>query len=195
MSYIVGIDEVGRGPLAGPVTVGAVMWVSKEDPYTILRGIKDSKKLNPKKREEWHIFLRGLEKEGHVRIAVCSVSAPEIDKKGIMSALRYAAGKALKKLRIGNAKLLSDYGLPIPLTYKKVEHIIKGDEKEVLIAAASIVAKVHRDTLMHTYEKERPEYGFAKHKGYGTKEHRDAIRIHGPTTIHRHSFIKNILLG
>ncbi len=198
--YVAGIDEVGRGPLAGPVSVGLVMWLdTTHDPHTLLSGIRDSKQLSSSKRVWWVEKLQQLVKEQILWTTVVSTKPEVIDEKGIMVALAQAAEKALAqgKKQIGfseqNVSLLSDYGLPTPQSYT-TQHIIKGDEKEPLIAAASIVAKVWRDARMEHYHTIYPHYALNTNKGYGTAFHRKALRDHGPTVIHRRSFLKNIEL-
>ena len=188
---MIGIDEVGRGPLAGPITVAAVMLRDKGQGARakLFKNIKDSKKLSPEKRQEFFLKLKELPH------SVTSVSNVLIDKIGISAAARLAVGRCLKKLKIENCKLkiLLDGSLYAPRTYQNQETIIKGDEKIPLIAAASIIAKVKRDGYMVRMHKIFPEYGFVVHKGYGTKFHREAIKIHGLCAIHRKSFCKKFV--
>ena len=189
---LVGMDEVGRGPLAGPVVVGAIVWKSVKDPNILLKGIKDSKKLTESQREDWFVKIKNLELEGILNYEVTDISPEEIDDNGIKIALKKATYIALKTLKIDyKCKILCDYGLPISSQYNST-HIIKGDEKEPIIAAASIVAKVRRDWLMKEYSKKYPLYNFEKNKGYGTKAHRKAIETHGYSPIHRVTFLRNI---
>ena len=192
MKYTVGIDEVGRGPIAGPVTVCAIQWLSDESPEKVLEGIKDSKKLTEKKRKEWVSFADKIEDK--VRFYIHSVPASDIDSIGISAALLRASSEVLKSLD-GKQKIehvYSDYGLPLPDTYLST-HIIKGDEKNPLIALASILAKVSRDDFMAKISDEFSLYALERNKGYGTKEHMEAVKKHGPSSIHRVSFLKNIL--
>ena len=192
MLGIVGIDEVGRGPLAGPVTVCAVYCNTKTPVEVLLATIKDSKKLSPKKRKEWKLRAELL----HPQLihAIASVEAEEIDTLGIMGALRKAAVGALTELQKTNSihHVYADYGIPLPDTLPAT-HLIKGDEQHPLIAMASILAKVHRDEEMLLQAKWYTEYGFERNKGYGTKEHREALKTFGVTQLHRRSFLKAIL--
>lgn len=194
--YIIGIDEVGRGPLAGPVAVGAVCIyaehhakVKKLFPIT-----RDSKKLTAKMREEWNTRVREAESLGYLSCAVSFVTPSVVDKKGLSYAIRTALENSLDAIEhdAREAKVLLDGGLHAPLQYLEQETIIKGDEKELAIALASIVAKVARDARMILLAKKFPEYGFEKHKGYGTRGHYEAIKKNGITPHHRKSFLKNI---
>ena len=182
-SYICGIDEVGRGPLAGPVVAGAVI-LPKDCGLLYLN---DSKKLSEKKREE--LFEKIMESAVAVGIG-CNTPA-RIDEINILQATYEAMREAVANLSVKPDLLLND-AVTIPGIEIKQVPIIKGDAKSISIAAASIVAKVTRDRLMVKYGEIYPEYGFASHKGYGTAMHRDAIRKYGPTPIHRKSFIKNL---
>lgn len=189
--YIVGIDEVGRGPVAGPVTVCALHWLSKEHPTKIFSKIKDSKKLTEQKREE---FFKEIQKHNNklLTYSTSSIPAKEIDTNGIIHSLKTASTNTIKKLSEKNniKHILSDYGLPLPDTHPST-HIIKGDEQEPLIALASIIAKVTRDNTMKAYGEKYPEYNFQKHKGYYTKEHKQKIEKYGLSPIHRKTFLKN----
>lgn len=180
--YICGIDEVGRGPLAGPVVAGAVI-LPKD--FTLLH-LNDSKKLSAKKREE----LYDLIMEHGIATGIGIVSAQEIDEINILQATYKAMRMAIEKLEVSPTLLLND-AVTIPQVMIKQVPIIKGDEKSISIAAASIIAKVTRDRLMESYDSVLPEYGFASNKGYGSQGHIDALRKYGPTPIHRNSFIKN----
>lgn len=181
---ICGIDEAGRGPLAGPVAAGAVI-LPKD--CTILY-LNDSKKLSEKRREE--LFLEIKEKA--VAWSVGIVSPGRIDEINILQATYEAMRTAIDGLKVKPDLLLND-AVTIPeMTIMQVP-IIKGDAKSVSIAAASILAKVTRDRLMIEYDKILPEYGFAGHKGYGSKEHIAAIQKYGPSPIHRRTFIKNFM--
>ena len=197
--WVIGIDEVGRGPLAGPVTIAATVAIVKNYELGImnygLKDIKDSKKLSPSKREQWNNIIKQ-----NLLYAVTSVSHSVIDKKGIRHACSLAVKNVLKKLLyrnpiIHNSKfiILLDGSLAAPPEYKHQQTIIKGDEKVPLIAAASIVAKVHRDRYMTRLAKKYPQYGFEKHKGYGTIMHREATRKHGMSEAHRKTFCENIV--
>ena len=191
--YTIGIDEVGRGPLAGPVAVCAVLVyalhyrrVAKLFPV-----IKDSKKLSAKAREEWLVKIRRAEGSGLLVTAVAFVAPSVIDKKGLSSAIRTAMDKALQNIEheAEYARVLLDGGLRAPARYENQETIIKGDEKKLVIALASIVAKVTRDARMVKLGKKFPAYGFEQHKGYGTRAHYVAIKKHGITMHHRKTFL------
>lgn len=192
--YIIGVDEVGRGPLAGPVTVGVVC-VPVDFNMDFLKGIKDSKKLSPQKRKEWQKKVKNLNNK-FLQFSISSVSAEIIDKIGINQAITKAINRSLKKI-LGilnkNPKdfmVLLDGGLRVPKEYIFQKTIIKGDEKEPIIALASIFAKIHRDTKMERFSKIYQNYGFEKHKGYGTSTHLLQIRKLGMSPIHRRSFLK-----
>jgi ribonuclease HII len=195
--YIIGIDEVGRGPLAGPVAVGAVLIYAEhyKKVARLFPVVKDSKKLSPKARAEWLVKIREAEQAGFLLSSVAFVSPSAIDKKGIVPTIRTALarapfqGKALEKARV-----LLDGGLCAPAEYKNQKTIIKGDEKELVIALASIVAKVTRDARMVKLVKKFPHYGFEKHKGYGTRLHYAAIKKYGITPHHRKSFLKGVVI-
>ena len=183
-TYICGIDEVGRGPFAGPVVAGAVI-LPKDDPILYLN---DSKKLSEKKREALYDEIM----ERAVATGIGIVSPARIDEINILQATYEAMREAVSKLSREPDLLLND-AVTIPeMTIMQVP-IIKGDAKSVSIAAASILAKVTRDRLMIEYDKILPEYGFAGHKGYGSKEHIAAIQKYGPSPIHRRTFIKNFM--
>lgn len=181
---IAGIDEVGRGPLAGPVMAGAVI-LPKDHPILYLN---DSKKLTEKKREELYEVIM---KEA-VAVGIGMASEQRIDEINILNATYEAMREAIGKLAPQPDILLND-AVKIPGVSIRQVPIIKGDAKSASIAAASIVAKVTRDRLMAEYEKIYPGYGFAKNKGYGTAEHIAAIKEMGPCPIHRRSFIKNFI--
>ncbi len=179
---ICGIDEVGRGPLAGPVVAAAVILPKECD----ILYINDSKKLSEKKREE--LYDEIMEKSLAVGIGL--VSPERIDEINILQATYEAMRKAINNLSILPDILLND-AVTIPgVSYPQVP-IIKGDAKSISIGAASIVAKVTRDRLMVEYDKVFPQYGFASNKGYGARTHIEALKEYGPTPIHRRSFIKN----
>ena len=197
--WIIGIDEVGRGPLAGPVTLAAVAARVNYESGIMnygLKGIRDSKKLSPKKRKEWEKVVKQ-----NFLFAIVSVSHSVIDKNGISYAIHKAVARCLKKLdakyeiRDTRYEILLDGSLHAPSEYKNQQTIIKGDEKVPVIAAASIIAKVHRDRYMTRLHKKYPLYGFDKHKGYGTVMHREAIQKYGFSEVHRVSFCKNITLN
>jgi ribonuclease HII len=177
-----GIDEVGRGPLAGPVVAGAV--ILPRDCEILY--INDSKKLSEKRREELYLEI----KEKALAYSVGVIGPEIIDDINILQATYEAMRLAVDKLGLKPEVLLND-AVTIPgLTMEQVP-IIKGDAKSVSIAAASIMAKVTRDHMMEEYDTLFPQYGFAKHKGYGTSAHISALKEFGPCPIHRRSFIKN----
>lgn len=190
--YIIGIDEVGRGPIAGPVTVCAFA-IERDfinDVRCELSGITDSKKLSEKKRNFFSKKIKSLVLEKKVLIAISSVSAKDIDSYGIVASLRAATKSSLKKI-IESAQdsfVYLDGSLFAPKEYDQ-ETIVKGDIKNWLIGAASVVAKVTRDNLMVGYAEKYPEYNFQQHKGYGTKAHFQAIRENGMIDLHRKTWI------
>ena len=179
--FIAGVDEVGRGPLAGPVVCAAVIMPMDD----IVDGVTDSKKLSAKKREELSKIIR----EKALACSIFEVSEREIDEINILQAVKKCMTGAVMGLKIKPDVVLCD-GLDIGLPFN-TEYIIKGDFKSYTIGCASIVAKVYRDYLMIKKAEEFPEYGFDKHKGYGTKAHIDKIREIGPCSLHRKTFIKN----
>ncbi len=211
--YYIGIDEVGRGPIAGPVTVCALLSKIGRAPEDF-KTIKDSKKLTEKGREKWFMKIKEIsmreqykykeigEGESAFNYAVISVSNKVIDKIGIVRALNLCVKKCLDKFNLDTpcpsgllmrdeTCILLDGSLYAPKEFKYQETIIKGDEKESLIAMASIVAKVSRDWYMvNQVAKDFPQYGFENHKGYGTKAHYAAIKEHGLCELHRRTFLK-----
>ncbi len=184
-SVIAGIDEAGRGPLAGPVVAGCCIL----DPDVKILGLDDSKKLSEKKREELFVEI----KEKALAWTVCGVSAEVIDQINILEATKKAMRTCVEEIskKIRPDLLLID-AVNLSGTGVDVVPIIKGDANSDSIAAASILAKVTRDHIMVEFDKVYPGYGFAKHKGYGTKDHYAAIRESGMTPIHRRSFLKVI---
>jgi len=176
---VAGIDEAGRGPLAGPVLASAVVL----SPSFRHAEVKDSKLLTPRKREE----LEGLIREEALCWAVAAVSEREIEKINILHATLRAMRLAVEKLTRQPGYLLVD-AARIPDLAIAQRSIVKGDRLSVSIAAASILAKVERDRLMIGYHRRYPQYNFSKHKGYGTAEHREAIRRFGPCPAHRRTF-------
>lgn len=182
-TYICGIDEVGRGPLAGPVVAGAVILPKDCD----ILYLNDSKQLSEKKREELYTDIM----EKAVAAGLGYASPERIDEINILQATYEAMRQAIGNLEVTPDLLLND-AVTIPFVQTKQVPIIKGDAKSISIAAASIIAKVTRDRLMVEYDSVFPEYGFASNKGYGSQLHMEALRKYGPTPIHRRSFIKNI---
>ena len=187
--FQIGIDEVGRGPLAGPVAVGVAM--ATQLTLRRWRAIKESKQLTRAQREAWYAKI--IAPKSGVTFAVSFVSASSIDKEGINHSIKKALMRALKKLDANpsQVRVLLDGGLRAPPKYKDQTTIIRGDAKEIIIAIASVVAKVTRDRYMHKQNKRYPAYGFDQHVGYGTKAHICAIRLYGLTPLHRKSFCKN----
>lgn len=183
-NYICGIDEVGRGPLCGPVVSAAVVLPKDVD----ILYVNDSKKLSEKKREELYEIIY----EKAIAIGVGIVNVDVIDEINILNATYKSMQEAIANLEITPQVILVD-AVTIPDISIKQEAIIKGDSKSISIAAASIIAKVTRDHMLKTFDKLYPEYLLSKNKGYGTKEHIDALKKYGACPIHRKSFIKNII--
>lgn len=182
--YICGIDEVGRGPLAGPVVAAAVIFPKDVD----ILYLNDSKQLSEKKREELYLEI----KEKAICYAVGMADVETIDAINILQADYVAMRQAVSKLKVAPQILLND-AVTIPSINQPQVPIIKGDAKSISIAAASILAKVERDHLMCVYDEMYPEYGFARNKGYGSAEHIEAIKKYGPCEIHRKTFITHFI--
>ncbi len=219
MKYIIGIDEVGRGPIAGPVAVGAFLCplnyfddFDKKIEENKLPKLRDSKKVAKKNREKWFEYFKKEKEKNKCDYAVSFVSAEMIDKFGIAKCIQKALDESLKKVTSQALQnfprftpkgpytdenfvdpasffVYLDGGLKAPYEYIHQETIIKGDESCQVISCASIIAKVSRDRIMTKYAKEYPEYGFEKHVGYGTKAHYEAIKKHGQIPLHRKTFI------
>lgn len=196
--YIVGIDEVGRGPVAGPVCVVSFQLLTADYQLLVENSkkelkipLRDSKKLSKKQREKWFEHLKIAKTKGVCDYSVSFVSSESIDKFGISKCIKKALAESLNKLKVNpkEVKVLLDGGLHAPEEYIHQETIIKGDELHPVISLASIVAKVSRDKVMFDYSKTYPQYGFDKHVGYGTKAHYEAIKKYGQTPIHRKTFI------
>lgn len=184
-SCICGVDEAGRGPLAGPVCAAAVILPAG----AVIEGLDDSKKLTEKKREKLYDII----KQTAVAYSVAYGTLEEIETVNILEATYLAMNRAIEGLSVKPDFALID-GNRVPRGIKiPCETIVKGDSKSMSVAAASVLAKVTRDRLMLEYDKKYPEYNFKKHKGYGTKEHTELIKQYGPCEIHRLSFLKNIL--
>lgn len=182
---VCGIDEAGRGPLAGPVVAAAVILA----PGTQLPGVNDSKKLTEKKREELFDYVR----ENAVAYGIGTADEREIDEINILQATYLAMTRAVQNLNVKADYALIDGNRIPPQLDIPAEYVIKGDGKVLSIAAASILAKVTRDRYMREMAKQYPEYGFEKHKGYGTKAHYQAIAEHGICPLHRRTFLKKVL--
>lgn len=199
--FIVGIDEVGRGPVAGPVTVCAVLMTEnaykKFQASEISENLKDSKKLTEKRRLEWFVNIIKWQKKGMLDFAIFNLSASAIDKFGITSAIQKCLNKCLEKLEVptesGRAEILLDGSLIAPDKYENQKTIIGGDDSEPIISLASVVAKVTRDKYMEMKAKQYPEYNLAQHKGYGTRAHMEAIEKYGLSNFHRKSFLRRFL--
>lgn len=181
---ICGVDEAGRGPLAGPVCAAAVIL----KPNDIIEGVNDSKKLTEKKRE----MLYDIIKERAVSYSIAFATVEEIEELNILNATMLAMKRAVEGLSVPADYAIID-GNKTPNLQIPCNYVIKGDAKSMSIAAASILAKVTRDRLLLEYAEQYPEYQFEKHKGYGTKAHREALLEHGPCPVHRLSFLKKIL--
>ena len=185
---VAGVDEVGRGPLAGPVVCAAVILPLEEE--VRIAGIDDSKKLKAKKRE----LLAEQIKRTARAYSICEVDAQTIDEINILQATRLCMKRAVESLRLSADMVLTDGNMTLDISVPQ-RSIVKGDALVCSIGAASILAKVYRDTLMREYAKEFPEYGFEKNAGYGTAVHIQAIRETGICRIHRKTFVKNFWDG
>jgi ribonuclease HII len=189
MRYIIGIDEAGRGPLAGPVSVGIVM-ITEGFNKKFFKGVRDSKQLTPEDRDLWFALVTEAKKKGELDFRVALVSEKIIDKKGIAHAIRLGIKRCLKRIDApAEAQVFLDGGIRAPKEFIHQTTIIRGDEKVPVISLASICAKVVRDRRMVSLSKIYPEYAFEIHKGYGTRAHREAIQKYGPSLIHRLSFV------
>jgi len=182
---IAGIDEVGRGPLAGPLVLGIVA-CSKESIRKNLTGIKDSKKTTPTKRIEWY---KKIKNNPEIIFKTISITPKQIDKYGLSPSIKQGIARLIEKLDKNPHHIFLDGSLFAPKKYKQTT-VIKGDEKIPIISAASIIAKVKRDNHMIRIHKKFPNYRFDLHKGYGTKLHIKLIKKHGLSEIHRTTFLK-----
>ena len=205
--YVIGVDEVGRGPIAGPVCVAAFILFDYSLLDTCPAPLRDSKKLSQQKRDLWYAYLLEAESQGRCAFAHSFVSAEVIDEIGIAPAIVRAIDESLASLKENmvthhpkrsvlvenETRVLLDGGLRAPVRFPKQTTIIKGDEKEVPIMLASIVAKVVRDTYMEECEDTYPGYDFHTHKGYGTKAHYSALAKIGLSPLHRKSFLGRII--
>ena len=181
-TYVAGVDEVGRGPIAGPVVAGAVIFPSDIDEQCLL-GIRDSKELRASARERMDLRIH----EVALAVGIGRASVREVDAVGIVGATRRAMSRAIGKLQPRPQALLID-ALSLPGISLPQQCPVKGDRVSLSIAAASIVAKVARDKLMREADRRYPGYGFSRNKGYGTREHMGALELQGPCIIHRVSF-------
>ena len=184
-NYICGIDEAGRGPLAGPVVVAAV--IMPKD--SMIEGVNDSKKVSEKKREKLYELII----EEAISYSVGIVDQNEIDRINILNATKAGLTEAVRTLKVKPELILVDALTNIDTCGVPYKSIIKGEAKSYSIAAASIIAKVTRDRIMREWDKVYPQYGFEKHKGYGTAAHISAIKENGLCPLHRLSFVKNII--
>ncbi len=190
IKYVIGIDEAGRGPIAGSVSVGAVCIPVRFD-WEPWQGVRDSKKLTPRAREEWFTKIHRAHQEGILSYAVSFASARYIDRHGIVPAIQSALSRALRQLDADPLEtlVLLDGSLKAPGVFYFQKTIIRGDQLEPVISLASIAAKVLRDRKMRQLAKKYPGYDFEIHKGYGTRGHYTRLRKHGPCAIHRRSFL------
>lgn len=191
--YIVGVDEAGRGPLAGPVAVGIAV-VPADFDWSMIPGVGDSKKVSPKNREAIFRRVKLLKKQKLLDFAVTLVSAQVIDTIGITHAVERGITHTFQKLNL-NPKIVEvrlDGLLKAPPEYIFQKTIIKGDAKEKIIGLASIMAKVTRDAHMVRIARDYPRYNFEIHKGYGTQKHRNVLKKFGMTSLHRKTFCRNI---
>jgi len=186
LSAVAGLDEAGRGALAGPVSAGAVILPSGQ-PKNLQQtfdGVRDSKQCTADQREQLYELILSEARAAGVGMA----SAEEIDEMGIMPATRLAMQRALERLEVAATALLIDGRVRLPAVNLPQKSIVRGEQASLSIAAASILAKVERDHLLIDKAGEYPDYGFEQHKGYGTPDHLAALRDFGPTPFHRHSF-------
>lgn len=193
MKYVIGIDEAGRGPLAGPVAVGAVAVPMNFD-WSLLKGVRDSKKLSEKVREKIFECTCELQQSSALRFSVATSSAVYIDRYGIVPAIKRALVESLARLKVAptDCRVLLDGSLSAPPEYIHQETIIRGDDTEPIISLSSIMAKVTRDRLMRRIAPKYPAYNFHVHKGYGTASHMLAITRCGLSDMHRATFCSRI---
>lgn len=192
MRYVVGIDEAGRGPLAGPVAVGAVS-IPLNSSRNFFKSIKDSKKLTLAERELWFELATEARKKGELNFKVSLISERVIDRRGISYAIKLGIKRCLAALTVPqDSQVFLDGGIKAPKEFTHQLTMVKGDEKIPVISLASIIAKVTRDKKMIKLSKKFPEFDFQTHKGYGTLMHRQALEKYGSTVIHRQSFLRNL---
>ncbi len=184
--YIAGVDEVGRGPFAGPVVCAAV--IMPLDAENLIDGVDDSKKIKEERREQ----LAALIRERAVAYKICEESPETIDEINILEATKRCMKRAVEGLSVQPDIVFVDGNFRIDIELPQ-QNIVRGDALSYSIGAASLLAKVYRDSLMREYDKQYPQYGFARHKGYGTAVHIRALKEFGPCPIHRKTFIKKIL--
>lgn len=195
VKWVIGIDEVGRGPIAGPVTVCAFAVRTEFINDLQAMGFRDSKKLSPQKRVQLAQVLNNCAQLDICTWVIKNTGSDIIDSKGIVFAITSALESCLKKLALHpeEVDVYLDGGLRAPKAYFRQHTVIHGDDLFPVISCASILAKVYRDHLMEEYDKKYPIYGFFNHKGYGTPEHMKAVRKHGLSPLHRKSFLKFLL--
>ena len=192
---VIGLDEVGRGPLAGPVISCGCLFNNYKENIEYSKFIIDSKKLSPKKRQESFKFLQLLKKEKIIDFYLGIARVDEIDSLNILEATKLSMKRVIDKFQLKNVSLIIDGNFPLKYNNFREQSVIKGDQISFSIAAASIIAKVHRDRLMSILAKKHKDFGWEKNAGYGTKMHIENIRLFGPTTHHRKTFepIKSLI--
>ncbi|OHA58265.1 MAG: hypothetical protein A2571_03350 [Candidatus Vogelbacteria bacterium RIFOXYD1_FULL_44_32] len=199
IKWLIGVDEAGRGPVAGPVTVGLLAIKSKKLNFLknkfFAGGVRDSKKLSAKKREAILAELNILQKEGWLKFVCAHIESKKIDSEGINQSIKNGIVQVLNKIKISpkECEVRLDGLLKAPAVFTNQTTIIKGDETEVVIALASVVAKVSRDQLMVKLALKYPDYGLERHKGYGTRLHLKALKRHGLSPIHRQTYLGRLV--
>jgi len=188
--YIIGIDEAGRGPIAGPIAVGSFVFLNPEV-RVLFKSVKESKQLNESQREAWFHTIDSLKHRGHVNYSVSFISHHIIDSKGLTFSVKKGLAECLTALKIPSTKctVLLDGLLKAPERFKNQRTIVGGDDKYMAIALASICAKVMRDRVMREFADLYPMYGFESNKGYGSDFHYEALKEHGLSPIHRKRFL------
>lgn len=195
MKFLAGVDEAGRGPLAGPVAVGVVK-IPTDFNKKFFKGIKDSKQLSAEERELWLNLALEAKKKGELDFRVALVSEKVIDRHGISYALRLGMKRCLTGLGLpDDSQIFLDGSLKAPERFKHQQTIIKGDEKVPVISLASICAKVIRDRRMVKEARKFPQFSFEVNKGYGTLMHRRALKKYGLTTLHRRTFLRRLTVA
>jgi ribonuclease HII len=184
LRYVGGVDEAGRGALAGPVYAAVVILPFEPDLSARLNGVDDSKQLSPVEREHWADQIR----QHAFSYGIGSSTCQEIDRLGIVTAVRLAIQRAVGRLSVPPQHLLVDY-LDLPELFIPQTPLVKGDARSLSIAAASVLAKTERDAFMRQLNEEYPQYHLAQNKGYGTQKHRNAIRMYGMSSVHRKTFV------
>lgn len=192
--FLIGVDEAGRGPLAGPVAVGAAM-VRPGFDWSQIGGVRDSKKMTPAARMRFFRQMRRLQNDGLLRYSVAFAPPAVIDAEGIAAAVRNAVALVLRRIEAEpeQCSVFLDGLLSAPPQFKRQHTIIGGDDALPLISLAAIAAKVARDRLMVRLSRQYPGYGFERHKGYGTKSHIEALRKLGPCKLHRRTYCSRLL--